>query len=211
MNTIMDRDDQIKHAKRLQKKAEDKNAISGVFAEIAQFLKTYAGPKNEFLASVKEYNPRHYNNEGSSRNITAIIQSYIDYLEAGLYEAITPERRAQLDTVLDFFEQAQILLESKNIHPAAPIVLIGASLEEFLRTWVENEGISLGNKKPSLDSYATILKEAEFIGKQDIKDITSWAGLRNHAAHGEWEQVNDKARANLMLKGVNLFMRKYGM
>ena len=80
-----------------------------------------------------------------------------------------------------------------------------------MRSWVENENINLGNKKPSIDSYAKALREEDLITKQDVKDITSWAGLRNHAAHGEWEQVGDKARAQLMLEGVNLFMRKYGM
>jgi hypothetical protein len=47
------------------------------------------------------------------------------------------------------------------------------------------------------------------ISKQDAKDILSWGGLRNHAAHGEWDQVSDKQRVQLMLEGVNLFMRKY--
>ena len=207
----MNTNELIEHTKRLKQKAENADQIYGVFTEVAQFLKTYAGPKSEFLSSVKEYNPRGYSNEYASRNISAILQSFIDYLEAGLHEAITPERRAQLDIVSDFLEQAYILLESKNVHPAGPIVLIGASLEEFLRSWVENENISLGNKKPSIDSYAKALREEDLITKQDVKDITSWAGLRNHAAHGEWEQVADKARAQLMLEGVNLFMRKYGM
>ncbi len=45
--------------------------------------------------------------------------------------------------------------------------------------------------------------------KQDGKDITAWAGTRNHAAHGEWDDVADKNRVSLMLEGANLFMRKY--
>lgn len=106
-------------------------------------------------------------------------------------------------------EQANALLEAKQVHPAAPAVLIGATLEEFLRTWCEAEGISLGAKKPGLDSYAKSLREAELISKQDVKDITSWSGVRNHAAHGEWEELGDKQRIKLMLEGVNLFMRRY--
>lgn len=61
-----------------------------------------------------------------------------------------------------------------------------------------------------MDSYAKVLREADLITKQDVKDITSWSGLRNHAAHGEWAEVNDKNRISIMLGGVNLFMRKYG-
>ena len=102
------------------------------------------------------------------------------------------------------------MLDSKEVHPAAPAVIIGAALEEFLRNWIEEAGLSLREKRPSLDSYAKVLREEDLITKQDIKDITSWSGLRNHAAHGEWEEVNDRNRISVMLEGVNLFMRKYG-
>jgi len=115
-----------------------------------------------------------------------------------------------LDVVSDFLEQAQRLLEATNVHPAAPAVLIGATIEEFLRTWVEAEALSLGNRKPGLDAYASVLREADLITKQDMKDITAWGGIRNHAAHGEWQEVSDKHRVRLMLEGINLFMRQKG-
>jgi hypothetical protein len=129
-------------------------------------------------------------------------------VEAGLNTDISPERKAQLDVVSDLLEQANNLLDSKQVHPAAPAVLIGATLEEFLRNWIEAEGISLGSARPSIDSYTKALRESELITKQDAKDITAWAGIRNHAAHGEWDEVNDRNRIRLMLEGVNLFLRK---
>jgi hypothetical protein len=206
----MDTAQLIKHIDRLINKAHPSEAILGVYAEACEFLRMYAGPKSEFLDSLKAFNPRSFNDEYVSSNVRAVLSSFRAYVEAGLHAEITPERRAQLDVVSDFLEQAHQLLESKGIHPAAPAVLIGAALEEFLRTWVEIEGASLGNSKPSLDAYAKVLRESEKITKQDYKDITSWAGLRNHAAHGEWDEVSDKSRVSLMLEGVNLFMRKYG-
>ncbi|MGI4833650.1 MAG: hypothetical protein ACRYFK_09340 [Janthinobacterium lividum] len=105
--------------------------------------------------------------------------------------------------------QAQQLLEIKAVHPAAPCVIIGAALEEFLRNWVE-ASVGIGDNKPSLDAYSRVLKEADLITKQDVKDLTAWGGLRNHAAHGEWEEVAERKRIQLMMEGVNLFMRKYG-
>ncbi len=206
----MDMPELIDHTKRLIEKARNPNTINGVFAEVCQFLRSYAGPNSEFLSAVKEYNPRRLLEDHASSRITAILESFLSYLQAGLQEEISPERRAQLDVVSDILAQANSLLENPKVHPAAPIVLIGASLEEFLRTWVETEGFTLGNKKPGLESYAKVLKEEKLITKQDIKDIVSWAGLRNHAAHGEWDEVSDKNRAFLMLEGVNLFMRKSG-
>ena len=206
----MDHEQFIQHIQRLIEKARNSSNIRGVYAEICQFLQTYDGPKSQFLASIKEYNPSSYSADFAAEYITKILQSFHDYVQSGLLQGVSPERRAQLDVVSDFLEQAQVLLESKTVHPASPAVLIGAALEEFLRTWIENDDISMSNKKPSLDTYAKALREAELITKQDAKDITSWTGLRNHAAHGEWDEVSDKSRISLMLEGVNLFMRKYG-
>ena len=137
------------------------------------------------------------------------LMHYINYLQSGLGDGVSIERKAQIDVVSDILEQANTLLNTNGVHPAAPAMIIGAALEEFLRNWIEEEKLALSGKKPSLDSYAKVLREAELISKQDIKDITSWAGLRNHAAHGEWDEVNDKKRIVVMLEGVNLFMRKY--
>lgn len=63
--------------------------------------------------------------------------------------------------------------------------------------------------KPSLDSYAKILRESDLIDKQDSKDITAWAGIRNDAAHGHWQKVESKEKISLVLQGVNLFLRKH--
>ncbi len=200
----------IQHAKRIQALFQHAGRVEfkGAHAQACEFLRNYAGPKSSFLESMLEM--RGYANEYGAAVAANILQSFIDYVKSGLQGEISPERRAQLDTVSDFLGQANQLLETKEVHPAAPAVLVGAALEEFLRTWAEAQGLSIGDRRPSLDAYATVLREADLITKQDAKDITAWAGIRNHAAHGEWEEVNDKKRVLLMLEGVNLFMRKYG-
>ena len=181
-----------------------------LLSEAKEFLRVYAGPRSAFytdLAGIPGMNA--YTNTVHQCALGA-LEGFIAQVENDLLQAMSLERRAQIDVVSDFLQQAQQLLETKDVHPAAPAVLIGAALEEFLRNWVEAEGLPLGGKKPSLDAYSTTLREAELITKQDMKDITSWAGSRNHAAHGEWDEVSDRARIELMLGGVNLFMRKYG-
>jgi hypothetical protein len=208
----MDTQEIIRQARALQQRirpyANDNTSGSpgnAAQAQVCEFLRAYAGPKSAFLKQA----------EGISgwashvvTTLLAIIESFIEYIEAGLASGISPERRAQLDVVSDILSQANALLEDERQHPAAAAVLIGASLEEFLRTWVEIAGVSIGNTKPSLDAYCKALRAAELISKQDVKDITSWAGICNHAAHGEWEQVSDRTRIRLMLEGVNLFMRQ---
>lgn len=180
--------------------------LSGARAQVSEFLRQFAGPKSSFFTLAQKASGSYENIQGV---LLAALDNFEAYVVAGLAESITPERKAQLDVVSDFLEQAHMLLGAKGVHPAAPIVLIGATLEEFLRTWIERAEISLGNRKPSLDAYAQVLFAEELITKQDVKDITSWGGLRNHAAHGEWDLVADSRRASLMLEGVNLFLRKY--
>jgi hypothetical protein len=205
----MDRDELIGHIKRLIAKTMNVDAITGTHAEISEFLRTYAGPKSSFLLAVLQYDPRSYSHDSAAEYTRDILQAYADYLETGLGSSVSPERQAQLDVVSDFLGMAEVLLENKAVHPAAPAVLIGATLEEFLRTWCEADGLPLGNRKPGMESYSQLLRDADLLTKQDGKDITAWAGVRNHAAHGEWEEVADKSRVRLMLEGVNLFMRKY--
>lgn len=207
----MDSAELLKHANRIMdsfESAHDHAAFKGAHAQACEFLRMYASPKSSFLDGMREIGSNHFSSGAKAG--ARIMKSFIDYVDAGLAHGLTPERKAQLDIVSDFLDQANVLLETKGVHPAGAAVLIGATLEEFLRTWVESAGLSIGNRKPGLDAYSSTLYEAELITKQDSKDITSWGGLRNHAAHGEWSEVSDKQRVALMLEGVNLFMRKYG-
>jgi len=184
-----------------------KDSGDGPYTQACEFLRVFAGPKSSFYINAESN--RKYSDDYRARSTISIIDSFIEYVREGLHGELSVKRQAQVDVISDFLGQAQELLEQDGIHPAAPVVLIGAALEEFLRAWVEDQALSLGGKKPSLDSYAKILREAELITKQDIKDITAWVGIRNYAAHGEWNEVGDRARVRLMLESVNLFMRQY--
>lgn len=199
----MDKQTIIEAARRI---AVSGKSNSSIYVEALEFLRMYAGEKSSFYKFVSKLSGSLDWNAGVA---TSTLHSFIRFLENDLVQEISIERKAQIDVVSDFLDQANQLLESKGVHPAAACVLIGASLEEFLRTWIESEELSIGNNKPGIDAYSKILKESELITKQDFKDITSWAGLRNHAAHGEWDEVSEKSKISLMLQGVNLFMRKY--
>lgn len=201
----MDASELIEQAKRITNSGAEGTSM---LPEAQEFLRVYAGERSAFFKQLNEVNPNWDSNIVKS-DVIKVLRGFIRFVEHGLLKGISIERKAQTDVVSDFLEQAQTLLDSTEVHPAAPTVVIGAALEEFLRNWIEEAGIDLGGQKPSLDSYKNVLREAELITKQDAKDITAWGGLRNHAAHGEWEEVSDKTRVSLMLEGVNLFMRKY--
>lgn len=210
----MEREEIIKHARRMLAKVTDGDSIVGTYSEACDLIRTTLGQNSSFLKSLESAEPiAVYNARVSyavaARQIQSVLEAFIENVETGLYQEVSPERRAQLDVVSDFLEMANLLLESNGVRPAAPAVIIGATLEEFLRTWIETEGLSLGGRKQGLEAYSQVLRDANLITKQDGKDITSWAGIRNHAAHGEWDEVSDKNKISLMLQGINLFMRKY--
>ena len=177
-------------------------------AAVVEFLRDYAGEQSEFVRLVKILPTSNYTPEFWVRCMGGALEQYRDYVASGLHEAVTPVRQAKIDTVSDFLGQADALLSDGRTHPAGAAVLVGASLDAFLREWVEAEGISAS--KSGIDGYAEALCKAGKIEKEDVKDITAWAGRRNNAAHGEWDKVADAQHIRLMLDGVNLFMRKYG-
>lgn len=204
----MNTDDLIKQARRIIDNYQ-LFAGPGPLAEATEFLRVYSGEKSAFFVHVNDIN-RGAPEEDIKKHVISVLERFISYVESGLLGGISIERKAQIDVVSDFLSQATILLDEREVHPAAPTVIIGAALEEFLRNWVEEIGLDLDGMKPCIDTYAKVLRMAEVITRQDMKDIVAWAGLRNDAAHGEWDKVNDRSKISLMLEGVNLFMRKYG-
>ncbi|AZJ32236.1 hypothetical protein SAMN05444344_2962 [Tenacibaculum mesophilum] len=202
----MTKEDLIRNAERIKKTSKD-NAHGGL-VEAREFLRIYAGEDSSFYKTLAQLKSGAYDSTKTSR-VNGVLTTFIDFVNNDLLRSISLEREIQIDTVSDYLEQAEKLLNDKKVHPAAPAVIIGASLEEFLRNWLEDSGFDITTIKNSLDAYSTELKKQNKISKQDLKDIVSWSGTRNDAAHGHWESVEDRKRIKLMLESVNLFMRKY--
>ena len=178
----------------------------GVLSECKNLISNYCGKNNIFYQEIEKI---EWENVYAFDNFNALIRSFLNSVEDDLISKASHERKIKIEVVGEFLDQAEGLLQDNKFHPAVSSVLIGASLEEFLRNWVFDENISMENKKLGIDTYATQLKSFGLIDKQDYKDITSWAGLRNDAAHGHWDLVNDKEKIGLMLQGVSLFIKKY--
>nr|WP_068889553.1 hypothetical protein [Pedobacter panaciterrae] len=181
---------------------EDSQALH---AEACEFLRVYGGKNNSFLKALNT--ARYISRQERFDGVKRILDGYVRYLDKGLSSTLSPERKIQIETVSDYMGQADDLLANSKVHPAAAAVLIGASLEEFLRGWCEDQ--QLVPRQPTIDGYMQTLREQDLINKQDVKEITSWAGMRNDAAHGHWDKVSDRKRIQLMLEGVNLFIRSY--
>lgn len=103
--------------------------------------------------------------------------------------------------------QARRLLDDPHpVHVAAPVVLIGAALEEHLRALVARESLTFVGEG-SINAYAGALRKAGLLSKQDVKGIALWADLRNDAAHGDLSRLT-RPSAESMLQGVSQLIQQ---
>lgn len=195
---------------------------SGVASDIYQSGHRYlVAPTEAFLATHAKGTPFEANVleiwAGRSMSMTPrealektahVLLDWVTFVETGMAATLPYEARSRVDAASDLMEQVQRLLDDKTVHFAAPIVLAGAALEALLRSLVATRPVAKVVGKPGITTYATALASAGALSKQDVKDLTAWAGLRNDAAHGDFEGLS-RERAGNMADGVNLFMQKY--
>jgi len=144
INFALSHIDRLSEAIRTQR--GDLYNVHGLKWQVAEFIKSIVGEKNSFFVAAHTV-------AGSQDHIAdmllAILRSLREYLTTGLLGAIGPERKAQIDVVSDLLDQANVLLNSNGVHPAAHIMIVAASLEQILTTSIERESIYLSGKKPS--------------------------------------------------------------
>jgi hypothetical protein len=111
----------------------------------------------------------------------------------------------QADIFADFLEIGEHLLEEGYKDAAA--VTIGAVLEDSLRKLCkknEIETIKPNGSPMTIDPLNAELAKKNIYSKLVQKQVTSWAHIRNKAAHGEYGEY-DKAQVQMMLLFVQGF------
>jgi len=181
------------------------------FITTSQFIKNYIGVDTEFYKTLSDYSQKMGSGNETDKAWAAkkVLKSLKDYLKLNLELFRSEKYKMKIDVISDFMIQAIELSTNKKFHPAAAGILMGASLEEFLKQLAEEKQIDLTEIKRTIDPISKELYDKKIISKQDLKDITSWAGIRNEATHGNFDEVNNRQRILNAIEGVNLFMRKY--
>ncbi len=108
------------------------------------------------------------------------------------------------DLLSDFLEMAEHFLEAGYKDPAA--VMAGGVLEEHLRKLCVKHSVAL-TAKPKLDTMNADLARVNAYGKNDQKQVTAWAGIRNDAAHGNYGSY-EKTKVELMVQGIRDFISR---
>ncbi|MGZ8846739.1 MAG: hypothetical protein ACXW3C_09775 [Pyrinomonadaceae bacterium] len=117
---------------------------------------------------------------------------------SGLFQDL--KRLVQADIFADFLEMAEHLLAEG--YKDASAVLIGGVLEDALRKLSDGHKLPLvnNNGKPlTIDPLNTNLARAGVYQPLTKKQITSWADLRNNAAHGDYTKYSEQEVKEMLL------------
>lgn len=131
---------------------------------------------------------------------------YSDY-KKGLINSIRNFLRAEIFN--DFLEMGEYLLEEGYKDAAA--VIIGSILEDALRKLAVQNKISIKKSSGQLKTMEPLNQELgkiKFYDKFIQKQVTSWADLRNNAAHGHYSKY-DNDQVHMMLLFVQKFCSDY--
>lgn len=193
--------------------AEDPRAKSRIRARATAalaFLERFTGSGSRWSRSahdVFDSHGEHQSMPSGARAVGDLLSEWISMVRDGQAKPRLVEPfSARAASSTDLLEQVQRLNSEDAVAPAAPIVLAGAALEIALRSALDELDLT-PTGRPSISSYAEALRVAGVLNRQDIKDVTQMAGLRNHAAHGEHELLS-RERAGLMEQQVNLFLTR---
>jgi hypothetical protein len=144
----------------------------------------------------------------------ALLKALKDDFENGFLDDIAEQIMSEVSS--DYLSQANNLLKEghagKFDHvPAA--VLAGAVLENFLKELCQRQNpiidILKSNGEPKrLSLLVDDLKKTGVYNETMAKQLRAWADIRNHAAHGEFDQFN-RQQVEAMLSGIDVFLAQY--
>jgi uncharacterized protein (DUF2164 family) len=115
----------------------------------------------------------------------------------------------QADIFADFLEMGEYLLNEG--YKDASAVIIGTVLENSLRKLCENNNIpttKTSGAPLTIDPLNSALVKNEVYNKLVQKQITTWAHIRNKAAHGEYDEY-DTNETKMMLLFVQSFVEQH--
>ena len=129
-----------------------------------------------------------------------ILKGVREDIEGGYLKKI--EALVSADIFSDFLDMAGYLLEEGYKDPAAS--LIGAVLENGLRKMCTNRGITVKSTEKISTLNQKLANDGAY-NRLTQKEIEVWNEVRNNAAHGHFDEYDDK-KVKDMRKGVRDFL-----
>jgi hypothetical protein len=135
------------------------------------------------------------------------LDGWAGFAEEGMAATVPYDSQFRVDAATDLMEQVNVLLKDRDVHPAVPVMVAGAALEEFLRSMLETTTEAVSGD-PSITKYGEALKRAGAIDREAAHQVTSMAATRNKAAHGEFDTLSRDV-AEVFVQRVNLFISQH--
>jgi hypothetical protein len=161
---------------------------------------------NHVLA-MKFFTTMHNSHYQHVSELCGILKGVQHDLKSGML--LDFRRLLQAEIFADFIEMAEHLLNAGYKDAAA--VLLGAVLEDALRKVATAAGVATvsPNGKPlTIDPLNVAIAKTGTYGPLVQKQITTWANLRNDAAHGNFSKY-DAEQTRQMLLFVQKFCADY--
>lgn len=188
----------------------DTGPMQGFRSATLSFIERVYGASHSHY---KEFSKGASGSSASSAKIgVSITQAIRDEIAGDWFISIRGLVTAEV--FADFLEMADHLLETGYKDPAA--VMGGSVLEEHLRQLCLTNGIDPDvlvddvPKPKKADRLNADLAKEEVYSKLDQKTITAWLGLRNDAAHGQYDRYTVDQVSN-MLSGITEFMARVAL
>jgi hypothetical protein len=139
--------------------------------------------------------------------VAGLLHGWADFAAIGLASAPTFDLAARTEAANDLMEQAEALLADPDVHPAVPVMIAGAAIEELVRgLWTTTTQPLAG--QPGIVAYGEALKKANVLDRNAVKDLISLAGHRNDAAHGHFDTIT-AVIAKVFVDRANLFIAQH--
>jgi hypothetical protein len=187
--------------------------LSAIASRGGQLILRLYGSQSQYqknlqkVLDTKYFTIMHSNYFGHVSELVGILKGIQHDIKSGMLSDF--RRLLQAEIFADFLEMAEYLLNEGYKDAAA--VLLGAVLEDSLRKLAVGRGVptATANGKPlTIDPLNIALAKNGAYNPLVQKQITTWANLRNDAAHGHFSNY-DADQVKQMLLFVQKFCLDY--
>jgi hypothetical protein len=192
---------------------EDLAEVAAWVTQLGQIVRSLYSERSEqyatFTRAIETLNfyKLHSNWNSHIAILLGLAKVVVHDLEQGLLQDV--RFLIQAEVFSDFLEMGEYLL-CEGYKDAAAVIL-GAVLEDTLRKLAIKHSIPLtstSGKSLTIDPINTELAKVQAYSKLIQKQITTWAHLRNNAAHGQYSEYK-KEQVEMMLIFVQSFCSDY--
>jgi hypothetical protein len=186
-----------------QKKSVSLFQVNDLASRGANLIQSVVGAKSVYLENLRNAH-KQKSVLDQFLAVAGVLQAF--HLDLSKGHLVNIRHEVEAVVVSEILTQAAKLTRTKGVHPAASVIVACAGVEEFLRNWCEEKGISIPEKQRSIGKFAAELRAAGHVALPVERRISSWADYRNDAAHGaKWEKITQEI-ANRVIREIEEFI-----